>query len=50
MKMPTLVKKKMEDLQELRFQLQRAIQAENFEKAAELRDRIKNLEKKNNKE
>lgn len=34
------------DLQELRFKLQRAVEAEAFEEAAGLRDQIKELEKK----
>ena len=43
---PKLGKKKMEDLRDLRNQLQLAIQNEDFEKAAQLRDKIRDLEKK----
>ena len=39
-------KEKIEDLQELRNQLHRAIEAENFEEAARLRDKIHQLEKR----
>ena len=38
--------KKKSDLQELKNKLQRAIQLEEFEEAAKLRDKIKELEKK----
>jgi protein arginine kinase activator len=37
--------KKKEDLQELRLSLQKAIENEDFEKAAQLRDAIRELEK-----
>lgn len=37
---------KRTDLQELRYQLQKAIESESFEEAAKIRDRIKELEKK----
>ncbi len=40
------VLKKRIDLQELRNQLQKAIEAEAFEEAAKIRDQIKELEKK----
>lgn len=39
-------KKKISEIQELRQRLQRAIDAEEFEEAAALRDRIRELEKK----
>ena len=39
-------KKKVSEVQELRWQLQRAVDNEEFEEAARLRDRIKALEKK----
>ncbi len=45
-KLSLTIKKKMEDLQELRLQLQKSIQQENFEKAAELRDKIRAIEEK----
>ena len=45
-KMPAAVKKQIDSLQELRFQLNKAIHDEDFEKAATLRDKIKALEKK----
>jgi len=38
--------KKKIDLAELRFSLQKAIDAENFEEAVKIRDQIKELEKK----
>ncbi|MDP1852762.1 MAG: UvrB/UvrC motif-containing protein [Candidatus Omnitrophota bacterium] len=41
-----VVKAKVSQVQELKNQLQSAIQKEEFEKAAELRDKIKELEKK----
>ncbi|HLF18237.1 MAG TPA: UvrB/UvrC motif-containing protein [Candidatus Omnitrophota bacterium] len=44
-KMPTAEKKKIEDLQELKKQMVQAIQMEDFEKAARLRDKIRELEK-----
>ena len=43
-KMPTIKKKKIEDLQEMKKQLVAAIQMEDFEKAARLRDKIRELE------
>ena len=43
-KMPGSKKKKIEDLQELKKQLVQAIQMEDFEKAAHLRDKIRELE------
>lgn len=45
-KIPTADREKMGDLQELKHQLQQAIQMEDFEKAAELRDKIRDLENK----
>ena len=42
-------KKKIESVQELKNQLLRAIQMEDFEKAAELRDKIRELESQNKK-
>jgi protein arginine kinase activator len=48
-KMPKAEKKKIEDLQELKNQLLHAIQMENFELAAELRDKVRGIEKKNSK-
>ena len=42
----TKVSKKKPDLQELRLQLQKAIDTEAFEEAAQIRDQIKELEKK----
>lgn len=42
---PPSVKTKIDSLQELRGQLLRAIQNENFEEAARLRDQIRELEK-----
>ncbi|MDP2921781.1 MAG: UvrB/UvrC motif-containing protein [Candidatus Omnitrophota bacterium] len=47
-KMAKVVKAK-NDLQELKDRLQKAIQKEDFEEAAKLRDKIKEQEKKNNK-
>lgn len=44
------VNKKKVDLQELKEQLQKAIQKEAFEEAARLRDQIKEIEAKSNKE
>ena len=38
------------ELQELKEKLQKAIQKEEFEEAAKLRDKVRELEKKNNKE
>src|SRR3989338_7437315 len=43
-KIPPGTKKKIEDLQELKLQLEKAIQMEDFERAAEIRDRIRGLE------
>ena len=43
-KIPPGTKKKIEDLQELKLQLEKAIQMEDFERAAEIRDRIRYLE------
>lgn len=40
------ISRKIDDLQELRAQLQKAVEGEAFEEAARLRDRIKELEKK----
>lgn len=40
-------KTKSESLEELKQQLQQAVKSENFEKAAQLRDRIHELEKRN---
>lgn len=48
-KVPKLVKDKIDTLQDLRRQLQEAIQMENYEKAAALRDRIREMEKKEKK-
>ncbi|OGX27245.1 MAG: hypothetical protein A2787_07995 [Omnitrophica WOR_2 bacterium RIFCSPHIGHO2_01_FULL_48_9] len=45
-KLPQPIKKKIDQLQELKRQLQRAIEAESFEEAAALRDKIRGLEKK----
>jgi len=44
-KLPTTKRKKIEDLQELKKQMIEAIQMEDFEKAANLRDKIRDLEK-----
>ena len=44
--MPVVVKEKIDDLQDLKNQLAEAIRAENFEKAASLRDKIHELEKR----
>ena len=41
-----LLKPDMNALEDFKSQLQKAIQAENFEKAADLRDKIRELEKK----
>ena len=43
-RIPKLTKKKGDDLHELRMQLQQAIDSEDFERAAELRDRIREME------
>ena len=48
-KMPSAQKKKIVDLQDLKSQLMVAIQTENFEKAAQLRDKIRELESKDKK-
>ena len=45
-KIASSVKRKMNDLQDLKEQLQKAIYMEDFEKAAELRDKIREIEKK----
>lgn len=47
-KLPPPVRKKIDQLQELKRQLQRAIEAESFEEAAALRDKIRELEKRGN--
>ena len=43
---PKAQKKKIEDLQDLKVELMQAIQLEDFEKAAKLRDKIRDIEKK----
>ena len=43
---PSMPPEKLEDMQDLRNQLNKAIQNENFEEAARLRDKIHKLEKK----
>lgn len=48
-KIPQTERKKIESLQELRSQLLQAIQLEDFEKAAGLRDKIRELENKGRK-
>ncbi len=48
-KIPQEEKKKMEGFQDLRNQLLQAIQAEDFEKAAQLRDKIRDMENKGKK-
>ena len=48
LKLGFMDKEKIEDLQELKNQLQQAIQNENFEEAARLRDKIHQLEKRGN--
>lgn len=48
-KIPKSEKAKIENLQELKTQLQVAIQVEDFERAAEIRDKIRSLEKKDKK-
>ncbi|MCA9407060.1 MAG: UvrB/UvrC motif-containing protein [Candidatus Omnitrophica bacterium] len=45
-KMPPSEKKKIENLQDMKNKLLDAIQSENFELAAQLRDQIRNLESK----
>ncbi len=44
-KIPQEDKKKMEGMQDLKTQLMNAIQSEDFEKAAQLRDKIRQMEK-----
>ena len=46
MRIPKLAKKKIEDLHELKMELQHAIDSEDFEQAAELRDKIREIESK----
>jgi len=46
-KVTKLTSRKTLDLQELRLKLQRAVESEQFEEAARLRDQIRELEKKN---
>jgi len=46
---PQPVKDKIDTLQDLKAQLQDAVQMENFEKAARLRDQIREMDKKNEK-
>ncbi|MCK5259617.1 MAG: UvrB/UvrC motif-containing protein [Candidatus Omnitrophica bacterium] len=48
-KIPQSEKKKIENFQELKIQLQQAIQREDFERAAEIRDKIRDLENKGDK-
>lgn len=48
-KIPQGQRRKMESLHELKNVLQQAIQVEDFEKAAELRDKIRNIENKKEK-
>lgn len=48
-KAPKVSAKQKDELQELREQLQKAIQIEEFEKAAEIRDKIREIEKKQQK-
>lgn len=48
-KIPQIERRKIESLQELRSQLLQAIQMEDFEKAAGLRDKIRELENKGKK-
>src|SRR3989338_1041388 len=49
-KMNKAVKEKVVNLQDLRSQLQKAIQNENFEEAARIRDKIHELEQKETKQ
>lgn len=49
-KLPPKEEKKAESLRDLRQAMQEAIEMENFEKAAEFRDKIRALEEENNKE
>lgn len=46
LKIAPAIKEKVETLQDLRSQLQKAIQNENFEEAAHIRDKIRDLEQK----
>lgn len=46
-KVEKVIKKKL-DIQELRYKLQKAIEAEAFEEAAKIRDQIREMEKKQN--
>ena len=46
LKLPVADKERIDTLQELKNQLHRAIQGENFEEAARLRDKIHQLEKR----
>ena len=46
-KMSQAVRDKVDSIEELRSQLQQAIQGEDFEKAAQIRDKIRELEQKN---
>ena len=48
-KIPQSEKRKIETLQDLKNQLTKAVQMEDFELAAELRDKIRDLEKKDKK-
>ena len=48
-KIPQSEKKIIENLQDLKIQLEQAIQRENFERAAEIRDKIRELENKDKK-
>ncbi len=48
-KIPPAQKKQLENFQELKSQLMQAIQMEDFEKAAQLRDKIRDTEKKEKK-
>ena len=45
-KLPQPIKKKIDMLQDFKRQLQQAIEEEDFEKAAQLRDKIREVEKK----
>ena len=49
-RMPQAEKKRIESLQDLRNQLMQAIQMEDFEKAAQLRDKVREVEKTEKKE
>lgn len=49
-RMPQAEKRRIETIQELRVQLTQAIQMEDFEKAAQLRDKIREAEKMEKKE